>query len=74
MMLNACKAEAAEGKKNSSKLSEGDGLYLQVEPNGSRYWRNSICPGFGSLHFSCLIKKRIKIRQLIFKCIVGFHE
>lgn len=74
MMLNACKAEAAEGKKNSSKLSEGDGLYLQIEPNGSRYWRNSICPGFGSLHFSCLIKKFIRIILLTFKCVVSYKE
>ncbi len=39
MMLNARKVEAAKGKEKSYKLSDGGGLYLQVEPNGSRYWR-----------------------------------
>lgn len=38
-MLNARKVEAAKGKEKSYKLSDGGGLYLQVEPNGSRYWR-----------------------------------
>lgn len=37
-MLNARKVEAAKGKDKSYKLSDGGGLYLQVEPNGSRYW------------------------------------
>lgn len=39
MMLNARKVEAAKGREKSYKLSDGGGLYLQVEPNGSRYWR-----------------------------------
>ncbi|MCK7291749.1 tyrosine-type recombinase/integrase [Enterobacter bugandensis] len=39
MMPNARKVEAAKGKEKSYKLSDGGGLYLQVEPNGSRYWR-----------------------------------
>lgn len=39
MMLNARKVEAAKGKEKSYKLSDGGGLYLQVEPGGSRYWR-----------------------------------
>lgn len=39
MMLNARKVDAAKGKEKSYKLSDGGGLYLQVEPNGSRYWR-----------------------------------
>ncbi|EOY9140638.1 tyrosine-type recombinase/integrase, partial [Escherichia coli] len=39
MMLNARKVEAAKGKEKSYKLFDGGGLYLQVEPNGSRYWR-----------------------------------
>ncbi|TRL72343.1 tyrosine-type recombinase/integrase [Citrobacter youngae] len=39
MMLNARKVEAAKGKEKSYKLADGGGLYLQVEPNGSRYWR-----------------------------------
>ena len=34
MMLNARKVEAAKGKEKSYKLSDGGGLYLQVEPNG----------------------------------------
>ncbi|TCW43016.1 integrase [Phytobacter diazotrophicus] len=39
MMLNARKVEAAKGQEKSYKLADGGGLYLQVEPNGSRYWR-----------------------------------
>lgn len=38
-MLNARKVEAAKGKEKSYKLADGGGLYLQVEPSGSRYWR-----------------------------------
>lgn len=32
MMLNARKVEAAKGKEKNYKLSDGGGLYLQVEP------------------------------------------
>lgn len=39
MMLNARKVDTAKGKEKSYKLSDGGGLYLQVEPSGSRYWR-----------------------------------
>jgi len=39
MMLNARKVDAAKAKEKSYKLSDGGGLYLQIEPNGSRYWR-----------------------------------
>ncbi|EGT4311547.1 tyrosine-type recombinase/integrase [Cronobacter sakazakii] len=39
MMLNAKKVDTAKGKEKTYKLSDGGGLYLQVEPNGSRYWR-----------------------------------
>lgn len=39
MMLNAKKVDNAKGKEKTYKLSDGGGLYLQVEPNGSRYWR-----------------------------------
>ncbi|VXD08825.1 Prophage integrase IntS [Enterobacterales bacterium 8AC] len=39
MMLNARKVDSAKGKEKSYKLADGGGLYLQVEPNGSRYWR-----------------------------------
>lgn len=39
MMLNARKVDTAKGKEKSYKLSDGGGLYLQVEPSGSKYWR-----------------------------------
>ncbi len=37
--LTNSKIQSAEGKKNPYKLFDGGGLYLLVNPNGSRYWR-----------------------------------
>ena len=39
MKLNARQADTAKPKDKPYKLSEGGGLYLLVNPNGSRYWR-----------------------------------
>ena len=39
MKLNARQAETANPKEKPYKLSDGGGLYLLVNPNGSRYWR-----------------------------------
>ncbi|AHG19311.1 hypothetical protein Z042_06535 [Chania multitudinisentens RB-25] len=38
MKLNARQLEAAEPKDKPYKLSDGGGLFLLVNINGSRYW------------------------------------
>lgn len=37
--LNARQVETAKPRDKAYKLADGGGLYLQVNPNGSKYWR-----------------------------------
>lgn len=39
MSLSEVKCKAAKPAKKPYKLSDGHGLYLEVSPNGSKYWR-----------------------------------
>ena len=39
MKLNARQVDAAKPRENAYKLADGAGLYLEVVPSGSRYWR-----------------------------------
>ena len=39
MKLNARQVSTAKGKDKPYKLADGGGLYLLVNPNGSKYWR-----------------------------------
>lgn len=39
MKLNARQIDAAKPKEKAYKLADGAGLYLEVVPSGSRYWR-----------------------------------
>lgn len=39
MKLNARQVEAAKSREKAYKLADGAGLYLEVVPSGSRYWR-----------------------------------
>ena len=39
MKLNARQVDNAKGKDKPYKLADGFGLYLLVNPNGSKYWR-----------------------------------
>lgn len=39
MKLNARQVGTAKPKEKPYKLADGGGLYLLVNPNGSRYWR-----------------------------------
>ena len=39
MKLNARQVDAAKPKEKAYKLADGAGLYLEVVPPGSRYWR-----------------------------------
>ncbi|HDT1612483.1 TPA: tyrosine-type recombinase/integrase [Klebsiella pneumoniae] len=39
MKLNARQVDAAKSKEKAYKLADGAGLYLEVVPSGSRYWR-----------------------------------
>ena len=39
MALTAIAIKSAKGRHKPYKLTDGDGLYLAVMPNGSRYWR-----------------------------------
>lgn len=39
MPLNARQIDTAKPKENIYKLADGGGLYLQINANGSKYWR-----------------------------------
>ncbi|CNK48642.1 integrase [Yersinia enterocolitica] len=39
MKLNARQVDTAKRKEKPYKLSDGGGLFLLVNTNGSRYWR-----------------------------------
>ena len=39
MKLNARQIETAKPKEKAYKLADGGGLYLEVTPRGSKYWR-----------------------------------
>ncbi len=39
MKLTARQVDTAKPKEKPYKLSDGGGLYLEVAPNGYRYWR-----------------------------------
>ncbi|MEG0207279.1 MAG: Arm DNA-binding domain-containing protein, partial [Citrobacter sp.] len=39
MSLNARQVDTIKPKEKIFKLTDGGGLYLQVNPNGSKYWR-----------------------------------
>ncbi|EER4686868.1 DUF4102 domain-containing protein, partial [Escherichia coli] len=39
MPLTARQVETAKPKDKIYKIADGGGLYLQVNPNGSKYWR-----------------------------------
>lgn len=39
MPLNARQVETAKPRDKAYKLADGGGLYLMVNPNGSKYWR-----------------------------------
>ncbi|EPY6988641.1 tyrosine-type recombinase/integrase [Klebsiella quasipneumoniae] len=39
MKLNARQVDAAKPREKAYKLTDGAGLYLEVVPSGSRYWR-----------------------------------
>ncbi|ENM2866113.1 tyrosine-type recombinase/integrase [Citrobacter koseri] len=39
MKLNARQVDAAKPREKTYKLADGAGLYLEVVPSGSRYWR-----------------------------------
>lgn len=38
-MLTDSQVRAAKPSARSRRLSDGGGLYLQIDPNGRRYWR-----------------------------------
>lgn len=37
--LTALQVKSAKPKEKQDKLTDGEGLYLLVMPNGSKYWR-----------------------------------
>lgn len=39
MKLNARQVETAKPKEKTYKMADGGGLYLEVSPRGSKYWR-----------------------------------
>ncbi len=39
MNLNDVKCRTAAPKTKAYKMSDGGGMYLEVMPNGSKYWR-----------------------------------
>lgn len=39
MMLNNIQVKAAKPNEKRYRLTDSDGLYLEIDPNGSKYWR-----------------------------------
>ena len=39
MKLKNIQCKNAKAKEKPYKLSDGNGMYLEVMPNGSKYWR-----------------------------------
>lgn len=39
MKLNARQIETAKPKEKACKMADGGGLYLEISPKGSKYWR-----------------------------------
>ena len=39
MKLNARQVDTAKPREKAYQLADGAGLYLEVVPSGSRYWR-----------------------------------
>lgn len=39
MKLNARQIETAKPKDKTYKIADGGGLYLEISPKGSKYWR-----------------------------------
>lgn len=39
MLLSDITIRTAKPKDKPYKLADGDGMFLYVQPNGSRYWR-----------------------------------
>lgn len=39
MKLTKIKCDAAKPKKKPYKVADGEGMYLEIRPNGSKYWR-----------------------------------
>ncbi|MCL6316627.1 DUF4102 domain-containing protein [Pectobacterium atrosepticum] len=39
MKLNARQVETAKPKDKTYKMADGGGLYLEITPRGSKYWR-----------------------------------
>ncbi|WP_218048861.1 Arm DNA-binding domain-containing protein [Curvivirga aplysinae] len=39
MKLTDAKIKAAKPKEKPYKLADGHGMYLDIRPNGSKYWR-----------------------------------
>ncbi len=40
MPLTDVAVRAAKPREKSYKLADGQGMYLEVMPNGSKYWRS----------------------------------
>lgn len=39
MALSDIRCKSAKPKERPYKLADGNGLYLEIMPNGSKYWR-----------------------------------
>ena len=39
MLLNDVKVKNAKPKEKAYKLSDGEGMFLSIRPNGSKYWQ-----------------------------------
>ncbi len=58
MALTAIAIKSAKGRDKPYKLTDGDGLYLAVMPNGSRYWR---------------MNYRFLARHPLLRCLTGYR-
>ncbi len=48
MSLAEIQARNSKPRERTYKLADGEGLFLLVQPNGSKLWRRSTCPSMSS--------------------------
>lgn len=63
MFLNDSLIRNAKPQAKPRKLSDGDGLYLLVQPNGSRWWRMKYCFGGREKTLSAGVYPEISLKQ-----------
>ena len=68
-------------KEKSYKLTDGDGLFIQIHPNGSKYWQYNYRYGhrqrtasYGVYPKTSLNEARVKHQELKYQLSQGYDE